>query len=133
MQEHSLTPEKSPSYLIRCERTGLPATLNPNWQGGKDEKACEWCGRVFLWYGKTQARNARFCSSQCYGDWMHEHPESLYWRPMKRDWNDLAALYESGLSTWQLAEHYGCSRTAVRNAMKKLGIAPRPQGGYRPR
>ena len=64
--------------------------------------------------------------------WMREHPVDLNANlRLDRDWSALRGLHDAGLTRKQLAEHYDCSQTAIRNAMRRLGIQPRPQGGAR--
>ena len=135
MADNGLVPEAEPVALIRDNRIGHGGNLNPNWGGGPQTVTCEQCGTGFGAY-KRSARSkgtARFCSHKCYGKWLHEHPEAVNSKRIQRDWSGLAKLYEDGMSTWQLAEHYDCSRRAVQIAMRNLGIKPRPSGGYRPK
>jgi very-short-patch-repair endonuclease/endogenous inhibitor of DNA gyrase (YacG/DUF329 family) len=131
MTENGLTPEANPVALIRTNRIGHAGNLNPNWGGGPSTTACEQCGKPVTAHKRNGGQPARFCSSQCYGKWMHEHPETVNSRRIQRDWSDLAKLYAAGMSTYQLAEHYDCSRRAVQIAMRNLGIQPRRQGGPR--
>jgi hypothetical protein len=132
MRENGLVPETDPAVLIRMNRTGHVRELNPNWGGGPVTIGCEQCGKPVTAHTRNGGKRARFCSSECYGKWMHEHPETVNSKRLQMDWSDLGRLYDTGMSTHQLAEHYGCSRTAVQIAMRNLGIKPRKQGGYRP-
>lgn len=132
MRENGLTPEAAPTVLIRANRTGHPGALNPNWGGGRPTTTCEQCGKSVTAPKRPGGKQARFCNSECYGKWMHDHPETVNSKRIQRDWSQLAALYATGMSTHQLAEHYDCSRRAVQIAMRNLGIKPRRQGGYRP-
>lgn len=125
---YDLSAEDDPVFKINCHRKGLAHEQNPIWKGGKIDYQCQQCGKSFM---RGRGHGYRFCSNRCYGDWMHTHPESLYWRPMDRDWSDLRSLYDAGMSVQQLASHYECSGTAIHNAMVKLGIEKRPQGGRR--
>lgn len=49
-------------------------------------------------------------------------------RALPIDWSDLPTLYGNGMTYDQLATHYGCSVHAIQNAVKRLGVAPRPTG-----
>ena len=49
-------------------------------------------------------------------------------RALPIDWSDLPKLYNDGLTYNQLAAHYGCSVHAVQNAVRRLGVKPRPTG-----
>ena len=133
MQAHGLEPEDNPVALIRANRIGQTGPHGSNWSGGARQFRCEQCGTAFESHKRNGGKDARFCSSECYGKWMHEHPDTVNCKRLQMDWSELGALYETGMSTWQLAEHYGCSRTAVMTAMRKNGIAVRPTGGYRPK
>src|SRR6185437_15417898 len=133
MTENGLAPEAEPTVLIRANRSGHEGSLNPNWGGGPQTVACEWCGTEVKAYKRASSTGtARFCSSQCYGNWMHEHPEEVKSKRVTRDWSDLARLYATGMSSIQLAEHYGVSKRKILLTMRELGIPIRPQGGYRP-
>ena len=132
MRENGLQPEAAPAVLIRANRTGQVGVHNPNWGGGPATTPCEWCRTPVTSGKRNYGKSARFCSSKCYGEWMHEHPESVHWRRMDRDWSNLAEQYASGMTRKQLADLYECSETAIRNAMAKLGIQPRSRG-ERPR
>ena len=133
MRECGLTPEASPVTLIRENRIGQTGRHGSNWSGGPQVAACEQCGTTVTAHRRNGGKTARFCNSQCYGKWMHEHPETVNGKRVQIDWTGLASLYDAGMSTYQLAEHYGCSRTAVKAAMRKNGIALRPTGGFRPK
>ena len=133
MRENGLHREANPAVLIRKNRTGHTRELNPNWGGGPATIACEQCGKPVTAGKRNGGKRARFCNSKCYGEWMHEHPGSVHWRRLDRDWGQLAELHASGMTRKQLAAHYGCSETAIRNEMTRQGIKPRQQGGYRPR
>lgn len=131
MRENGLAAEAQPTVLIRANRIGHEGELNPNWGGGPATVACEQCGKPVTAGKRNGGKRARFCGSECYGIWMHEHPETVNSKRIQMDWSDLGRLYDAGMSTYQLAEHYGCSRTAVKAAMRKHGIALRPTGGKR--
>jgi very-short-patch-repair endonuclease len=133
MREHGLTAETDPVALIRRNRKGHVGAHNPNWGGGAAEVRCEQCGTSFEAHRRNGGKTARFCSSECYGKWMHEHPETVKSKRLERDWSQLAALYAAGMSSIQLAEHYGCSKRSILMKMRSLGIQPRPQGGPRVR
>jgi very-short-patch-repair endonuclease/uncharacterized protein (DUF433 family) len=127
-EQCSLTQDAEPVADIR---TGMMGAENPNWNGGSQVFACEYCGNPIV----KDAYNARvmkrkFCNSQCYGAWMREHPEESN-RRLSIDWSALAALYTSGMTMRQLAAHYGCSVHAVKDAMAQQHIESRP-GGRRP-
>lgn len=49
-------------------------------------------------------------------------------RTLPIDWNQLPTMYAGGMTYEQLATHYGCSIHAIQNAMKRLGVKPRPTG-----
>lgn len=131
MRECGLDAEVSPVTLIRANRLGQTGSHGSNWHGGPQGHVCEQCENPFEAKRRNGGKPARFCSSECYGIWMHEHPDTVNCKRLQVDWSDLGRLYEAGMSTWQLAEHYGVSRTAVRVAMRKNGIEPRPTGGKR--
>ena len=42
----------------------------PNWQGGKSERACDWCESSFT--PRRRGSPQRFCSEECYHDWYSE-------------------------------------------------------------
>lgn len=120
-----LTPDTDPVADIR---TGMKGPDNPNWNGGPQTLPCAQCGKPVV----KDAYNARvmkkkFCNSQCYGEWMREHPEESN-RRLATDWSELPALYSSGMTMRQLTEHYGCSLNAVRGAMRRLNVVARPPG-----
>jgi hypothetical protein len=101
---------------------------NPNWNGGWQIFLCEYCGaQVTKDAYESRTKKRKFCSSQCYGGWMSGHPEESN-RLLDIDWSGLQALYDSGQTMRQLAAQYGCSVNAVRGAMQRLGIKPRPSG-----
>ena len=134
MRENNLKPEENPTVHVRVNRIGHPGDLNPNWGGGPKPYTCEneTCGKKFAAGSRNGGKDARFCSSECYWDWMREHPVDLNANlRLDRDWSALRGLHDAGLTRKQLAEHYDCSQTAIRNAMRRLGIQPRPQGGAR--
>lgn len=132
MRESGLMAEVNPTVLIRQNRTGHGGALNPNWGGGPATITCEQCGKPVTAHKRNGGKSARFCSIECYGKWMHEHPEEVKSKRVEVDWSDLADLYAAGMSSIQLAEHYGVSKRTVLIHMRKFGIEPRPQGGYRP-
>lgn len=131
MRENDLRPETDPVALIRRNRDGHPGPLNPNWGGGAAEVRCEQCGKAFSAHKRNGGKPARFCGSECYGQWLHEHPEEVKSYRVERDWSELAALYAAGMSSIQLAERYECSKRTILVKMRKLGIEVRPQGGTR--
>lgn len=130
MKDHNLVPEQSPTVLVRKNRIGHQKNLNPNWGGGPKPCTCEQCGAGFEARKRNGGKPARFCSYDCYWNWMNAHPEGLNANlGLNRDWSDLAELYNSGMNRRELAAHYQCSETAVSNAMRRLGIKLRPRGG----
>jgi len=133
MRENGLTPEAAPAVLIRPNRIGHVRELNPNWGGGPQATACEQCGELVIAGKRNGGKRARFCSSKCYGKWMHEHPETVNNKRTMPDMPDLADRYDSGMSAQQVAASYGVSRSYVMHEMRRRGIALRPSGGYRPR
>ena len=130
IREAGLTADEEPVANIR---TSLAGVDNPNWGGGPPTVTCDYCGKPVTARKRDGGKLPRFCDSECYGKWMHEHPETVNGKRVQIDWTGLASLYDAGMSTYQLAEHYGCSRTAVKAAMRKNGITSRPTGGYRPK
>ena len=131
MDENGLVAEASPTVLIRANRMGHPGALNPNWGGGAQASTCEQCGKPVTSRRRQSGKLARFCNSQCYGKWMHEHPETINNpRPMP-EMPDLAERYATGMSAQQVADSYGVSRSYVMTQMRKRGISFRPAGGYR--
>jgi very-short-patch-repair endonuclease/Mor family transcriptional regulator len=126
-----LTPESEPVYEIRTRFAGPD---HPRWKGGPAEFTCAQCSVTFAKPRQHRTGERTFCTQECYGDWLREHPDeaSSVGRRVQRDWSDLAALYASGMSTKQLAKHYGCGQPAILKTMRRLGIPVRQQGGYRP-
>ena len=119
--------------LIRANRDGHAGALNPNWGGGPatiDVRAS--AGRPVTAHRRNGGKRARFCSSECYGKWMHEHKVTNNKRIMP-EMADLADRYNSGMNAQQVAGSYGVSRSYVMTEMRKRGIPLRPQGGFRPR
>jgi very-short-patch-repair endonuclease/endogenous inhibitor of DNA gyrase (YacG/DUF329 family) len=132
MRENGLTPEAAPTVLIRANRDGHPGALNPNWGGGPATIACEQCGKPVTAHRRNGGKRARFCSSECYGKWMHEHKVTNNKRIMP-EMADLADRYNSGMNAQQVADSYEVSRSYVMTEMRKRGIPMRQQGGLRPR
>lgn len=86
----------------------------------KIDITCEVCGEVFRAYRyDAERRNRRFCSLTCAGG------NSAVTRPEQEE---LTALYESGLSTNGLANHYGVSKGTIYNWLKHFGISTRSNG-----
>jgi hypothetical protein len=132
MRENSLTSEAAPTVLIRSNRAGHVGALNPHWGGGKPTITCEQCGKPVTAARREGGKPARFCNSECYGKWMHEHGVTNNKRDMP-ELADLADRYNSGMSAQQVADSYGVSRSYVMTEMRKRGIPMRPSGGYRPK
>lgn len=132
IRENGLQPEAEPVALIRANRAGHRGALNPNWGGGPATVACEQCGKPVTSHKRNGGKRARFCSSECYGKWMHQHPEAVNNKRIMPELPDLAARYNSGMSAQQVADSYGVSRSYVMTQMRKRGIPLRPSGGYRP-
>jgi very-short-patch-repair endonuclease len=123
-----LTPDENPVFDIRTRFAG---SSHPRWVD-RTKFICAHCGREFEKLACHRAGNKAFCNSQCYGGWLHDHPE-VNPRRLKRDWSSLADLYAAGMSIKQLGAHFGCSNSAVRTAMRDLDIPVRPIGGRRVR
>jgi very-short-patch-repair endonuclease/Mor family transcriptional regulator len=123
-----LIADEEPIFEIRTRFAG-PA--HPRWKGGPAEFTCDQCGEPFKKVSQHRTGDKKFCNQQCYGLWLHKHPEASK-RRLQRDWSELGKLYAAGMSTKQLAKRYDCSQRAVLTAMRNLGIPIRPQGGYRP-
>jgi endogenous inhibitor of DNA gyrase (YacG/DUF329 family)/very-short-patch-repair endonuclease len=132
MAENALIPEGEPATLIRANRIGHAGSLNPNWGGGPSTIACGQCGKPVTSHKRNGGKPARFCSSECYGKWMHEHPESVNNKRVMPEMPDLAGRYNSGMNAQQVADSYGVSRSYVMTEMRRRGIPLRPSGGYRP-
>jgi very-short-patch-repair endonuclease/endogenous inhibitor of DNA gyrase (YacG/DUF329 family) len=130
MRENDLQPEAAPTVLIRPNRTGHRRELNPNWGGGPQTTACEQCGKPVTAGKRNGGKTARFCSSKCYGKWMHEHKVTNNPRVMP-EMADLADRYNSMTSAQQVADSYGVSRSYVMTEMRRRGIPMRQQGGRR--
>ena len=72
------------------------------------------------------------CLSRCLnhpkrcGCWAENTPEKLH---MGRayDWNQMALLYEQGLTLAQIAARLKCKPHTVGNALKKMGVTKRGQ------
>ena len=133
MRENGLQPEAAPTVLIRANRTGHVRELNPNWGGGPATTACEQCGDPVTAGKRNGGKRARFCSSECYGKWMHEHPETVNNKRVMPEMTDLAERYGSMASAQEVADSYGVSRSYVMTQMRQRGIPMRQQGGLRPR
>jgi very-short-patch-repair endonuclease len=133
MRENGLVPEAAPTALIRENRAGHVGALNPNWGGGKPTTTCEYCGKSVTAPRREGGKPARFCNSECYGKWMHEHPETVNNKRVMPEMADLADRYNSGMNAQQVADSYGVSRSYVMTEMRKRGIPMRQQGGFRPR
>lgn len=131
MNDHDLHPEDDPEFNIRVNRRGQTKEHNPNWGGGKRTAPCEQCGSQVSSHKRNGGKEARFCSSGCYGNWMHEHPESINNKRQMPEMTDLAERYNSGISAKQVADSYGVSRSYVMTQMRKRGIPLRPSGGPR--
>jgi hypothetical protein len=134
MDENALLPEDHPTALVRANRIGHEGSLNPNWGGGPQAVWCDQCGtevRAYKRSGNTHGK-ARFCSQECYGMWLHEHPESVNNKRVMPEMPDLAERYATGMPAQQVADSYGVSRAYVMQQMRKRGIPLRPSGGYRP-
>lgn len=133
MRENGLQPEGAPTVLIRANRDGHAGPLNPNWGGGPATTACEQCGKPVTAHRRNGGKRARFCSSECYGKWMHKHPETVNNKRPMPEMADLADRYNSMSSAQEVADFYGVSRSYVMLEMRRRGIPLRPSGGYRPR
>jgi very-short-patch-repair endonuclease/endogenous inhibitor of DNA gyrase (YacG/DUF329 family) len=131
IRENDLTAEVAPTALIRANRTGHGGALNPNWGGGPVTIACEQCGKPVTSHKRNGGKRARFCSSECYGKWMHEHPETVNNKRVMPEMADLAGRYNSGMNAQQVADSYGVSRSYVMTEMRRRGIPMRQQGGPR--
>lgn len=132
MRENDLHPEAAPTVLIRANREGHRGELNPNWGGGPQTVACEQCGQPVTASKRNGGKLARFCSSECYGKWMHEHPEMVKSKRVDVNWDDAARLYAAGMSCQQVAERVGCKTPTVKVHLRKMGVLRAP-GGARPR
>lgn len=130
MIDNDLTSEENPSYLIRINRRGQVRDLNPNWGGGPKTTFCEQCGTPISSHKRNGGKSARFCSSKCYGEWMHEHPESTNNKRIMPDMEDLKDLYSSGMTMKQIAERYSVSHSYVKTQIKKRGITARKRSDY---
>jgi very-short-patch-repair endonuclease len=131
MRENGLVPEAAPTVLIRANRAGHVGALNPNWGGGPPTVACDYCGKPVTARKRDGGKLPRFCDSECYGKWMHEHPETVKSKRLTLDWDEAARLYATGMSCQQVGERMGCSTAAVKTNLRKRGVL-RPPGGYRP-
>ena len=92
MRENGLVAEAEPTVLIRTNRDGHGGALNPNWGGGPATIACEQCGAPVTAHKRNGGKQARFCSSECYGKWMHEHPEEVKSKRLSLDWDERPAV-----------------------------------------
>ncbi len=126
MDENDLMPEASPVALIRVNRIGHKGDQNPNWGGGAQQVTCEQCGTAFEAHKRNGGKTARFCNPECYGKWMHEHPDAVKSKRLSLDWDELARLYVAGMTTAQLAERFGCSPGAVKVNLRKRGVLRAP-------
>jgi len=127
MDACGLTPDADPVYDIRTRFAG---TLHPRWKGGPAKFTCANCDKAFEKAWQHRQGERTFCNAQCYGEWLHNHPEANNAR-LKRDWSQLGSLYAAGMSSKQLATYYGCGQKGILSALRNLGIPVRQQGGRR--
>jgi len=121
-----LTPDRDPVYNIRTRFSG---PNHPRW--AQVEFTCDQCGEKFWKPPSHRALGHVFCKQECYGKYLSEHPEMAAKRRLQRDWTGLPELYADGMSIKQLAKHFDCGTSAVRTAMRELGVTIRPIGGRR--
>ena len=121
--ETGLTPDTNPVADIR---TGMTGPENPNWNGGKRTVTCTQCGAESERNAFQTQWKRIFCNSQCYGAWMHAHPEESN-RRKNIDWSGLPALYASGLSVEELLQRYGVGKTTLYRKLRQAGITPQRQ------
>lgn len=69
-----LAPEEEPVFVVEGRRPGMRGEQNPNWLGGKPERMCAECGKPFLAQRYRKRSPARFCTRQCYWQWMRLRP-----------------------------------------------------------
>jgi DNA-binding NtrC family response regulator len=105
---------------------------NPNWNGGPRTVTCAHCGAETKRNAFQTQWKRTFCNSQCYGAWMHAHPEESN-RRKNIDWSDLPALYASGLSVEELLQRYGVGRTTLYRKLQQAGITPQRHSPRKPR
>lgn len=75
-----LTPARQKNEVHTCSRKcksewmskNLVGENNPSWKGGPIILECEVCGTEFETVQYHVDRNARFCSTKCYGEWRRE-------------------------------------------------------------
>ena len=116
-----LVPDKEPEYVIRVSMLG---SENPNWTGGLKSSPCARCGAPTPPRNATYAYERQFCTQECRGVWMSEHPEESP-RKLKIDWSDLPALYQGGTPLRELQERYDCSRNTLHRQLARMGVEPR--------
>jgi len=58
--------------------------------------------------------------------WVSQKVKEQGWH--KKDWSELPALYESGMTYEQLAERYGCSIGTIGNVLRRMGVTPEHRG-----
>ena len=121
IEECGLKPDEDPQYVIR---TSLLGPENPNWTGGLKSSSCARCGAPTPPRKATYAYERQFCSQECRGAWMSEHPEESP-RRLKIDWSELPALYQAGVPLSELQERYDCSRNTLHRQLGRMGIEPR--------
>jgi len=72
-KEFEVYPSKSDHKFCskKCSRT---KAHHPNWRGGKVERKCKLCGKVFFAdRGEIKKGHAIFCSKKCVGQWKSIH------------------------------------------------------------
>ena len=115
-----LVPDANPVADIR---TGMMGPENPNWGGGPRTVTCANCGKPTQRNAARTTVKRAFCNSQCYGAWMHAHPEESN-RRKNIDWSDLPAQYASGASVEELLRRYGVGKTTLYRKLRQAGITP---------
>ena len=130
IDEHGLTPDTDPQYVIRVSMMGEE---NPHWTGGPQSVACTQCGSETARNNFRTSVKKPFCNSQCYGAWMSDHPEESP-RRKNINWNDVAALYKDGASPGEIMQTYGIGKTTLYRKLRELGVdmrrSPKPPSKY---
>lgn len=121
-----LMPDDNPVYEIRTRFAG---SSHPRWT--QVEFTCDQCGVKFWKPPSHRALDHAFCKQECYGKYLSAHPEMAAKRRLQRDWAGLPDLYAAGMSIKQLAKHFDCGTSAIRTAMRELGVTIRSIGGSR--
>jgi very-short-patch-repair endonuclease len=128
IDEHGLTPDTDPQYVIRVSMMGAE---NPHWTGGPQTVACTQCGSETARNNFRTAVKKPFCNSRCYGAYMSAHPEESP-RKYKLNWDDVASRYKTGADPDDIMREFGIGKTTLYRHLRRMGVEFRrqPRGPY---